>query len=107
LARGAHGPALADANQALAFDPRNAVARARRGAAIRLRGGANANNDAVGEFNAALVLDPNCGEASWRRGDLLAAIGDLEGARADLETAKSRAADPEVRRQAESTLSRL
>ena len=107
LARGSHGPALADANQALVFDPRNAVARARRGAAIRLRGGANANNDALEEFNAGLVIDPNCGEALWRRGELLAAIGDKDGARADLNQAMRGNTDPETRKRAEDVQRRL
>jgi len=83
-AKGDSAAAIADYDEALKLDPKNARALANRGTAHSEKGDTDA---ALADFDAALKLDRRLGSAYFNRANALAAKGDAERAIADYTAA--------------------
>jgi lipoprotein NlpI len=79
-AKGDAAAAIADYDEAIKLDPKNARALANRGTAHSEKGDAEA---ALTDFDAALKLDPRLGSAYFNRANALAAKGETDRAIAD------------------------
>jgi tetratricopeptide (TPR) repeat protein len=74
------GRAIADFDQALRLDPKNAAAYDNRANALDARGD---TDDAIKDYNEALRLNPRDAYIYLNRGSLLMELGDFTGALAD------------------------
>lgn len=79
-AKGDSAAAIADYDEALKLDPKNARALANRGTARSEKGDAEG---AIADFDAALKTDPRLASAYFNRANALAAKGDADRAIAD------------------------
>jgi lipoprotein NlpI len=79
-AKGDPGAAIADYDEALKLDPKNARALANRGTAHGEKGDADA---AMADFDAAIKTDPRLGSAYFNRANALAAKGETDKAISD------------------------
>src|SRR5262249_23746256 len=90
--------ALADLDSVIALEPNNAFNYAERGSTWHLKWsdqhkkgigdrGAAAFGRAMQDFEAAIRLDPKFADTYNRRGNMLSAKGDVDGALADYSTA--------------------
>lgn len=83
-AKGDFAAAIADYDEAIRLDPKNARAVANRGTAHSEKGDAEA---AIADFDAAIKRDPRFAAAYFNRANAFAAKGDADRAIADYTTA--------------------
>jgi lipoprotein NlpI len=83
-AKGDSAAAIADYDEALKLDPKNARALANRGTAHSEKGDTDA---AIADFDAALKTDPRLGSAYFNRANALAAKGETDRAIEDYTAA--------------------
>jgi lipoprotein NlpI len=83
-AKGEFATAIADYDEAVKLDPKNARALANRGTAHSEKGDADA---AIADFDAAIKRDPRLGSAYFNRANAYAAKGEADRAIADYSMA--------------------
>ena len=82
--KGENDRAIADYNEALRLDPKNAIAYANRGLAYRDKGD---TDRAIADYTEAIRLDPKNARAYVNRGLAYEKLADFARARADYNTA--------------------
>jgi tetratricopeptide (TPR) repeat protein len=90
--KGDNDHALADYNEAIRLDPKNAVPFLYRGIAYGKKGD---KDRALADFNEAIRLDPNNADALWIRGNLRVRLNDTGG---NADMAKAEQVNPLVGR---------
>lgn len=90
-----------DANQAIALEPKNAIAYEARATVHRTRG---EREQALSDFSQAIMLNPRYAEAYYNRGLLYKERGDRAAAIADLQRARALFQHPQDVQKAEEQL---
>jgi lipoprotein NlpI len=85
-AKGDNDRAIADYNQAISLDPKDALAYNNRGNAYKAKGD---NDRAIADYNQAISLDPKSSNSYFNRGRSNLYAGSVEKALADLNQASA------------------